>query len=98
MRPCLKGAGMWPERRTALKRGVKIIGNTEPPNFKCSLVTWSGPGAFFDGREWIIATTSFSDTRSGSSAGKDRLWWYDSIILRCSSVKGESSGVVRDSK
>ena len=46
-----KRAGIWPEIRIALKRDYRIAGRTEPPNFRCSLVIWSGPVAFFNERE-----------------------------------------------
>ena len=45
LRPSLKGVGIWPEIRIALKRDDRIAGRTVPPNFKCSLVIWSGPSS-----------------------------------------------------
>ena len=49
--PSLKGAGIWSKIRIELKMDDRIAGSMEPPNFRCSLVIWSGPAAFFSRRE-----------------------------------------------
>ena len=43
--PSLKGAGIWPEIRIALKRDDSIAGRMEPPNFRCSVVICQLPSS-----------------------------------------------------